>query len=236
MLFFANASDPDPVSLATMCMECICRNLSDVFPENSLGYNVKDDVVLPRALCESLIEMYQSLGFLIDDKFVNLFSDKQKSYLQKVTIINSTITDEGLRKILHHNLRELELSYCNFLTSASLDAINEYGRNLRSLSLGRNVNIIQDCSTDRGYIFNTPNLTKLVLHGDNKSYNSEFYKALLGSLLKLTYLDLSSFELNNLDSFSSPFSYCPNITFLGLYNCYDLKMYIPSICQLTKLR
>lgn len=235
MLFSVIKLDNHPDTLANSCLECIFRNLDIVFARDKDGYFLVADVVLPRELCESLLHSYQRSGRTVDDRFANIFANKRQTCLQKATIWNSSITDDGLRKILQYNLRELDLAYCNSLTSDSFDVINQHGANLKLLSLGNEVNVM-NCISEKKYdqhFLNTPNLTHLVLNHVLPTSVPRFYENMLLSLPKLTYLDLSCCEaLGNM----SYLTYCPNLVSLTLFNCAPLQQAIPNICQLTKLR
>ncbi len=247
MLFSHIKNDCEPDTLANICLECICTNLSTIFSENDFGFHLHPSVLLPRELCEAWVEVYQRTGHTIDDRFANLFGSKRQTPLQKVTIWNSTITDEGLNKMLQYNLRELDLAYCKNLTSISFDLINQHGHNLKSLSVGCDVNIINNSETVvnddtknrcsvflmRGYVLNTPNLTRLILKDVRETFEPTFYETLLISLPRLMYLDLSCCkDLGDLSYISN----CPNLVSLTLFNCANLQKAIPYICQLKKLK
>lgn len=247
MLFSVIKSETEPDTLANISLECICKNLPDIFHQDEFGFCLDPGMVLPKEICESLVEVYQRTGCSINDKFANLFDNKRRTSLQKVTIWNSSITNEGLKKILQYNLRELDLAYCKNLTFTSFDLINEYGKNMKSLSLGNEVKILNLTSNSnendwknkllsyitRGYVFNTPNLTHLVLKNVRRKLESSFYETLLVSLPNLTHLNLSC--CNDLGNFSY-IKNCPNLISLILFNCANLEKAIPHICKLTKLK
>lgn len=245
MFFSIIKSDTDPDTLANISLNCICQNLNEVFERNDSGLCLESGMMLPKEICEALIEEYQRLGYSIDDKFANIFADNGRTTLQKVTIWNSSITDEGLKKILKYNLRELDLAYCKKLTPSTFDYINKYGKNLKSLSLGTEVNIITELMTDaerkkknsislrRCYTLDTPNLTRLVLRNIQHKFLPCFYEVLLLPLPKLTHLDLSC--CNDLGDLSFIENF-PNLISLVLFNCNKLQQAIPNICRLTRLR
>lgn len=244
MFFSIIKSDTDPDTLANISLNCICQNLDEVFEHNDSGLCLEPGMMLPKEICEALIEEYQRLGYSVDDKFANIFDDNGRTTLHKVTIWNSSITDEGLKKILEYNLRELDLAYCKKLTPATFDYINKYGKNLKSLSLGTEVNIITEMMTDaerkkknsiplrRCYTLTTPNLTRLVLRNIQHTFQPCFYEVLL-PLPKLTHLDLSC--CNNLGDLSFIENFT-NLVSLVLFNCTNLQQAIPNICRLTGLR
>lgn len=57
---------------------------------------------------------------------------------------NSFITDDSLRVLLSHRLREISLKNCPNLTVNSLTNLNKYSENLQSLELGPGVDILPD--------------------------------------------------------------------------------------------
>lgn len=252
MLFSVIKSDTEPDTLANLSLECICNNLDQVFPRNRLGYEIEDDMVLPKEICEVLIETYQRVGKTVDNEFLNLFSNRRKSVLQKVVIWNSNVTDEGFKNVLQYNLKELDLAYCKDLSYKSFVRLNEYGKNLKTLSLGSEVNMLKNLAEefyendqkirtgscpemgpDMCYSFNMPNLTKLILRDIVQTFQPSFYRTLLESLPKLTHLDFSNCsDLGDLSYIVK----CTNLTSLTLFNCKKLPDAIPYICHLTRLR
>lgn len=250
MLFSNVKSDTEPDTLSNICLECISKNLFCIFPRSDDGYEMPPDTFLPKEICESLVEVYQLSGRTIDDKFVNLFKDKSRAALQRVTIWNSSITDDGLERVLHFHLRDLDLAYCKNLTPRAFELINDWGKNLRTLSIGSDVQIVPEGFLDEDlknrrwrmenddgydcfikYVLNAPNLHRLVLKEVRQV--PKFYATMLRSLPKLTHLDLSCCsDLGDL----SYLTYCPNLLSLTLFNCANLQTAIPNICQLTKLR
>ncbi|XP_065219359.1 protein zer-1 homolog [Planococcus citri] len=253
MLFSVIKSDLEPDTLANLSLECICNNLDEVFPANLSGYEIEDDMVLPKEICEALIETYQRVGKTIDNEFLHLFSNKKKAALQKVVIWNSNITDAGLKNVLQYNLKELDLAYCKSLSYKSFVTLNEYGKNLKTLSLGSEVNMLKNVPEEysetepniriglpsefafgsKGFTFNMPNLTKLILRDIVQTFQPSFYHTLLESLPKLTHLDFSNCsDLGDLSYIAK----CTNLTSLTLFNCKRLPEAIPYICHLTKLR
>lgn len=244
MLFSSIKSDTVPDTLSNLSLECICNNLHQVFLQSDHGYEIEDDMVLPKEICEALIEVYQRVGKTVDDEFLHLFGDRRKTVLQKVTIWNSTITD--LKNVLQYNLRELDLAYCKDLNRKSFGLLNEYGKNLKSLSLGSEVNLMNnladeysrhkmktDICPDLSYNFSMPNLTRLILRDIAQQLESSFYQSLLASLPKLTHLDISNCsDLGDLSYIANS----TNLTSLTLFNCNSVLKAIPHICQLSKLR
>lgn len=248
MFFSIVKSDTDPDTLANISLNCICQNLKKVFDHNKSGLCLEPGMMLPKEICEALIEEYQRLGYSIDDKFANIFADNGRTTLQKVTIWNSSITDDGIENILKYNLRELDLAYCKKLTPTTFSYINKYGKNLKSLSLGTEVNIIIDplkpqldiekkkknyMALTRRFSLSAPNLTRLVLRNIQHQFQPCFYEVLLLQLPKLTHLDLSC--CNNLGDLSFIENF-PNLISLVLFNSANLQQSIPNICRLNQLR
>ncbi|XP_037299962.1 protein zer-1 homolog isoform X2 [Manduca sexta] len=92
---------------------------------------------------------------------------------------------------MEHKPRVVELVQCEYLSQASLEAINHHSQNLISLKLGPVTYVIsQDESLyrHRGYIIDAPKLRRLTIHRRGLAI---FPLLLLQPLTHLTHLDLS---------------------------------------------
>ncbi|XP_049884638.1 protein zer-1 homolog [Pectinophora gossypiella] len=184
--------DSSPDSLFDISLEFIVNNLNTVTKLDPVRRwrKFKDDVILPAEICEKFLLAYQKNN-RVSDNIANLFRDRLRTRLYSVRLRNSRITDEGLRCFLEHRPYELELVQCEYLSPASLDAINSNSQNLVSLKFGPLTYVLsqdENLFRQRGYIIDAPNLRRLTIHRRGLSI---FPLLLLKPLTHLTHLDLS---------------------------------------------
>lgn len=116
------------------------------------------------------MQYYQTCSYLdIDDNFINIFKDKHKTPLKFVALRNSTITDDGMKILLDHKLMSLSLWYCEKVTFASWQYLINNGRELKSLELGKFVDLLKNSEpnekTPIDFQIDLPKLRRLVLNG-----------------------------------------------------------------------
>lgn len=111
----------------------------------------------------------QDCGQDINDRFIQIFRDTEKSPLRNIRLRNSTITNEGMRILLRHKLNSLSMWYCNKITTASWNILIENCRQLRSLELGRFVDMLKHSEpnekTPIDFQLVLPQLRHLILNG-----------------------------------------------------------------------
>ncbi|KAL1396531.1 hypothetical protein pipiens_002654 [Culex pipiens pipiens] len=133
----------------------------------------------------------QDCGQDINDRFIQIFRDTEKSPLRNIRLRNSTITNEGMRILLRHKLNSLSMWYCNKITTASWNILIENCRQLRSLELGRFVDMLKHSEpnekTPIDFQLVLPQLRHLILNGVVLQPSIQF-----GHLSELTYLDLTA--------------------------------------------
>jgi len=201
---FRHKEERVPESLFCLCLKYVARNLDTLCSETSEGYTLHEGLALPSEICEPFIETYQNNGGEIFDCFAHLFEDVTKTNLRSVHIRNSSITDDGLEYLLRHDLYEITLTNCQNLTHKTYINIFKHAINLRSLTIGPNVQItpynkLSTCSLSLDDIpirinKKAPNLKHLVLRAiAESSYSSDniFLGVMLDKLLQLKVLDLS---------------------------------------------
>lgn len=201
---FRHKEERVPESLFCLCLKYVSRNLDTLCSEKPEGYTLHEGLALPSEICEPFIEAYQNYGGAIFDCFAHLFEDVTKTNLRSVHIRNSSITDDGLEYLLRHDLYELTLTNCQNLTHKTYINIFKHAVNLRSLTIGPNVQItpynkLTNCSLSLDDIpirinKKAPNLKHLVLRAISESpYSSDniFLGVMLDKLLQLRVLDLS---------------------------------------------
>lgn len=229
-------------------MKFIVNNLQTICLETSEGYKLYEGLVLPSEICEPLIETYQNIGE-VNDVFVRLFEDIDKTKLFSVHICNSTITDDGLEHLLRHNLYELSLTNCQYLTQRTYTNIFKYSGNLRSLFIGPSVRITPNALTGNPHTFDdlpksinskAPNLKHLVLRAilESSSHPHGIEKPFLGNMLD-DLLQLRVLDLSHCLAIGSLKNLCQltNLHTLILFNVHDLQNHgaIPYICSLKTL-
>ncbi|XP_026808471.1 protein zer-1 homolog [Rhopalosiphum maidis] len=201
---FRHKEERVPESLFCLCLKYVARNLDTLCTEMPNGYTLHDGLALPSEICEPFIETYQSNGGEIFDHFAHLFKDVTKTNLRSVHISNSSITDDGLEYLLCHDLYELTLTNCQNLTHKTYMNIFKHASNLRSLTIGPNVQITPynklsnsslslDDLPSRIYK-KAPNLRHFVLRAIAESPFSTdniFLGVMLDKLVQLRVLDLS---------------------------------------------
>nr|CAD7397256.1 unnamed protein product [Timema cristinae] len=252
MLPFPAIVNGAPESLLDLCFKYVVHNLDTICSVDPFtrDYHLKEGLALPSEICERLIEIYQKCGNSVDDRFVNIFSNSHTTRLKRVRLRNSSITDDGLRVLLNHNLVELNISNCSEITEKSLQNINDRGDSIASLILGLSVNIFPDtlmsgipCAQSinenicayhkRGYILRTPNIRRLAIRNLFVEGKNLYFPVLVRPLHKLTHLDLSGcFNLGDLSYLCE----LPNLTSLVLHNVVGLQNALASLCNQKNLR
>lgn len=97
-----------------------------------------------------------------------MFRDPKRTPLKYIALRNCSITDAGMELLLHHNLESLSMWYCNNVTKTSWDLLIENCNQLKSLELGRYVDILKYTEPNEkapiDFQLDLPNLKKLVLN------------------------------------------------------------------------
>ena len=137
----------NPDKLRDICLLYCVTHLEIIadYDEEMDLYHLKDDITLPTEICESLLKTYRDDGFVIDDKFLNIFGNPAKTRLRKANLRDSqTITNYSVELVLNHGLAELDISNCYGLTSDSVTSINTLGKSLEVLHIGTSRNFFLD--------------------------------------------------------------------------------------------
>lgn len=201
---FRHKEERVPESLFSLCLRYVAQNLDTLCTETPDGYTLHDGLALPSEICEPFIASYQSNGGEVFDRFAHLFVDVTKTNLRSVNISNASITDDGLEYLLCHDLYELTLTNCMNLTHKTYINIFKHAVNLRSLTIGPNVQItpfnkLQDSTLSLDDLPSriykkAPNLRHFVLRAIAESpFTSDniFLGVMLDKLTQLRFLDLS---------------------------------------------
>ena len=114
-----------------------CIKHKEVFTEQTPRGSLKllNGLHLPLEICESLFQICHEEHINIDDNFTNIFADTQNSKLRQLTLSDSSVTDNGIRCLLSHNLQKISITSCDHLTPRTVEFINENSDNLISISI-----------------------------------------------------------------------------------------------------
>ena len=130
-----------------------CLKHKEVFTEQLPCGSLKlldDGSYLPLEICESLFQICHEEHIDIDDKFTNIFADTQNSKLRQLTVSDSSVSDNGMRCLLAHNLKKISITSCGHLTTQTLEFINECSDNLISVSVDNTFQIFPEVWHERG--------------------------------------------------------------------------------------
>lgn len=248
--------DSAPEPLLDLCGKFVIHHPETFCVLNSETglWGLRSGLALPTEICEKLISLWQERNPEgLDDTFINIFKDGISTRLKRITIRNSSVSDDGLNLLLSHHLVELDISNCNKLTERTLDNINKMGESLIALVIGKTKNVLPDTvfltsqpdssdSSDsspvseieqRGYILRTPNLRRLVVRELFLPMEPQYFALLLKPLSKLTHLDLSGcFFLDDI-------TYILNMEYLVSLNLHSVQRIqdaIPSLLKIKTLR
>ena len=210
--------DSCPDSLLAICLQYCVQNLETFcdYDHDSECYCLRDSTTLPTEICERIIKVRSETVFELDDSFLNIFSDVEQTHLKRLNLRDSTLSDAGLLKVLHHQPTELDLSGCVNLTSNSLLNINRYGQRLQTLFLGNSSRLCEaelpesfgstGISQSRGvgdvqvfgvdYVFDCPDVRAFSLHDLMDHNGNHLIPVILKPFLRLTYLDLSGCHID----------------------------------------
>lgn len=250
--------DSSPEPLLDACGKYVIQHpetFCELQPETGL-WCLRSGLALPMEICEKLISLWQEMDPQgLDDKFINIFKDVILTRLKRVTLRNSSISDDGLNHLLSHHLLELDVSNCSKLTKRTLKNINRegVGECLTSLVIGKTRNILPDTvfsnplpdssdSSDsspvseieqRGYILRTPNLRRLIVQELYIPMEPQYFALLLKPLSKLTHLDLSGcFFLNDVKYILE----MKCLVSLILHSVQRIQDTVPTIMMMKTLR
>lgn len=226
---------------------CVLHQLSGL-------WFLRPGTALPTELCERLISLWQDINTeALDDRFINIFRDLANTRLKRITLRNSSVSDDGLGVLLSHNLIELDISNCSKLSERTLDNINKYGDSLLTLVIGKTKDILPSSVSagaqlesgtgkdgspvsevrKREYILRTPNLRKLVVRELIQPKDDGYFVVLLQPLTKLTHLDLSGcFFLHDI-KYLLPMK---NLVSVNLHCAQRIQDAIPVLSEIKTLK
>uniref|UniRef100_A0A674PBR4 Protein zer-1 homolog n=1 Tax=Takifugu rubripes TaxID=31033 RepID=A0A674PBR4_TAKRU len=132
----------DPDSLMTLTTIFCLRNLRKTMCyqgfKNKLS--LRSDIFLPSEICDKLVSTYMEMvhtdnNFEPEESFFQLFSDPRSTRLTRVQLREDIVRDKDLEAIRKQDLIELNLTYCNSLSSRSLKTLMCFRETLVSLCL-----------------------------------------------------------------------------------------------------
>ena len=143
--------DNSPESLFNLASKCILANPGVLFrvveDEDSMLCEehphrmracfdrIHDGLVLPSEICDHLLQTMAAEGLDIDDRVAQAFSDPTRSKLRRLELRNTHIKTEGFKMLVKHNLRELRIHKCDYLSEEILPDLNLHADQLIELTL-----------------------------------------------------------------------------------------------------
>ncbi|XP_050073935.1 protein zer-1 homolog [Anopheles maculipalpis] len=226
--------DEELPTLLETSIRYLAKNLHVICNTDPVTHQLelKDDVVVPNEICDRFLRYQQDCGQDINDRLIQIFRDTEKTPLRHVSLRNSTITNEGMRILLRHQLNSLSMWYCNKITTASWNILIEHCRQLRSLELGRFVDMLKHSEpnekTPIDFQLLLPRLQRLKLNGVVLQPTIQFSHLTELSHLDLTACIFAEFSLKALVDL-------PNLRTLILFNVWPLEHEFPTLCKLKNL-
>jgi len=238
-----------------------CLKHKEVFTEQLPCGSLKlldDGLYLPREICESLFQICHEEHINIDDKFTNIFADSQNSKLRQLTVSDSSVTDNGMRCLLAHNLRKISITNCVHLTTRTFEFINEYSDNLISLSVDNTSQIFPDCFStanpdsedefedeyqgmmgmnnnyDKRPFIKMPTLKNLCIKDFYAVQGRNYFDTLCKALPNLSHLDLSGLMSQGPQDLKFLLN-CPHLVSLILHNVDEVTAALNTLCQMKKV-
>lgn len=104
--------------------------------KRSRRFKLHKGLRLPGEISEKLFSTLHEEGLDLEDDFAMAFSDPTVSRIRSVDLSGSSITDRGLKCLLAHKLRVLNIHNCRHLTIDSLEALNRESESLVDLTVG----------------------------------------------------------------------------------------------------
>lgn len=161
-----------------------------------------------------------------------IFQDVNRTPLKFVSLRNSSITDDGMEILFQHKLVSLSMWYCEAITVKSWYKLIEMCNQLRSLELGRYVDMLKFSEPNEkepiDFQLDLPNLRRLILNGVVLQRTIKF-----NHLKELSYLDLTSCIFANFSL--KQLSDLPNLSTLILFNVWPIEDEIHVLCEMKNL-
>lgn len=208
---------------------------------------------LPMEIGEKLFQMAQEEGVDMDDKLAETFRNLTR--ICRASLRESSITDRGIKYLLRHRLKELDIHNCAALTVRTLTNINKYSSSLVSLCIGNSVQILPDYLQPegtfsdseeedgrdgniyerQGFIINAPKLRRLCVRDLFINRGPMFFDLFLKPLPELSHLDLSgAFHNQGMGDFGWLLN-VEQLVSLTLHNVQDVEDSLKTLCCLPNL-
>ena len=231
-----------------------CIKHKEVFTEQAPCGSLKllNGLHLPLEICESLFQICHEEHINIDDNFANIFADTQNTKLRQLTVSDSSITDNGMRCLLAHNLQKISITNCGNLTPRTWEFINESSDNLISISVDNAFLIFVDSEDEfegespdvmdmnniyeeRPFMLKMPRLKNLCIEDFYPVQGSNNFITLCNALPPyLSHLDLSGLGRSHGPLNLKFLLNFPNLVSLILHEV-DVKAALNTLCQMKKV-
>ena len=230
------------------------RVFTDKFPCGSL--NPMDGLCLPQEIFETMFTVCREEGIDIDDNFIDILRDFGVSTrLEHLALRKCSLSDQGMRSLLGHGLRVISIHKCQWLSTNSLELINDSSSNLVSLHVDPGTifphclspsqdswDEVVDENTDeisvyekRRYILKAPQLRNLCIKNLFVEQGGSYFAVMMTALPSLSHLDLSGLvHSQGLERLAFLLS-CPNLVSLILHNVEEVNTSLNTLCQMKKV-
>jgi len=208
---------------------------------------------LPHEIGEKLFMMACEVNRVVSDNLVEMFRHQR---MKRTSLRGCSLSDKGLKMVIRHRLRELDIHNCAQFTAQTLNNINKYSDNMKSLYIGNSVQILpsylqpegtfSDSDSEhehdgnvyekQGFILRAPELRKLCIRDLFVTRGPTYFDLLLKPLPDLTHLDLSgAFHKEGMENFC--WLLClPELVSLILHNVQEVEFSLKALCKLSKLQ
>ena len=207
---------PDqPDTLWEQCLDYIVENLHSICDQGQYHpqqrkWTLKPFVYLTQDISDALLDKFHEKSLVLNDQLLNIFADTEKCRLQKVNLLESTVSDRTFASLMKHEPTEVNIKGCQNLTTTSLLSIDQHGSNLTALSLGLYWNIFSELDLQEKGERNSQILKELMETGLSLPHirslsirnltclwqdNDALLTWILTPLLTLTQLDLTDSEI-----------------------------------------
>jgi len=242
-----------PDTLLDTCARFCIKNIH-IFTRRSDSNDI-NSLCLPNEIGEKLFQVACEQHHTVNDKFIHMFRHTRVTRVSLRGQSPGSVSDRGVKYLLRHKLREIDIHNCPQITVQTLNNINKYSENLQCLYIGNSVQILPDylqpegtfSDSDsehehdgniyekQGFIIRAPKLRKLCIRDLFVNRGPTFFELLLHSLTELTHLDLSgAYHKEGMGDFRWLLS-LPKLVSLTLHNVQGVDNGLVTLCQMNQL-
>lgn len=228
--------ESEPESLLDISLKFIIHNLNTTICEDTGLHNLyklRPNIILPTEICDRLIQIGQSYN-KINNKLLNIFEASNATRLTRIVLNNSDISDLTIGRLLQkHQLVELDLTNCPYLTRVALKLIYEHGVTLKSLAFREGTSILPISDfLFTSKLINVCQLKQLQKFTLHSVQHPTIFNDLISNLTTLTYLDLSECDLGEMQFLQK----LPQLQTLILFNVPLRQTSFESIFQVKTIK